>query len=865
MSKTYESLEPQGHFNFAKRVFQKIKGYIDSKSTSMTLDNYNALTPAQKNDGTIRFIPASSSSGTSTAFDMSGITSYKEYNMSIAATSSTETNVSWDGGNAIGCNWNYTTQIDVTNISAITFTVTNGSCYGGGAQAQQTRWDVQIGLMATPPTSVINVLPSDSSWAAVADMPLSNHTYEETLDVSGLSGNYYIVCFAHGWNTTVEDIAFRSGEGYSSQIKYMSETYGNNINDVMVNGVSVIDTNKIAQITETDQNVTQTQDDSTNNNFEILLAGSTSTSTATEGAKKTSGFVFNPSQQAITIGTRKANSTIGSGSFASGYNIEASQRYTHAEGNSTKASGIYAHAEGGGTIASGQYTHAEGSSTTASGLYAHAEGFSTIASSSYSHAEGSSTKASNTSAHAEGSGTTASGTSAHAEGSSTTASGFDAHAEGGGTTASNTNAHAEGRGTEASGYNAHAEGDSTIANHKSQHVFGEYNIADPSSATASDRGNYVEIVGNGTSLSARSNARTLDWDGNEVLSGKLTVGTAPTNNMDVTTKQYVDTGLASADEIIEITATDYDALSYAEKHNGKYYHITDRNSSNELDTKVTQTQDDSTNATYEVLLAGSTSATTATESAKKSSGLTYNPSTSVLSMSGTPSGNTDVVTKAYADGKVDKTGDTMTGDLNINSNNAKTKYINPNMTLDTSANNGLSSDSGYGAYFTDKNGNAVGDISMTTRSTGANYVQLMARNKKTDGTAVANYIDVIAAKDGSSSYYVSNPTAFKTALDLGFLKYKEHISMNAQTNKSTTLTDYGDACYVLIGFIPINATNRGFLMVLFNVKNSVVNQINVVNTHGFSNLTLNSNGSLNINFNTSRYAELDIYQTSKNF
>lgn len=31
MSKTYESLEPQGHFNFAKRVFQKIKGYIDSK------------------------------------------------------------------------------------------------------------------------------------------------------------------------------------------------------------------------------------------------------------------------------------------------------------------------------------------------------------------------------------------------------------------------------------------------------------------------------------------------------------------------------------------------------------------------------------------------------------------------------------------------------------------------------------------------------------------------------------------------------------------------------------------------------------------------------------------------------------------
>ena len=114
---------------------------------------------------------------------------------------------------------------------------------------------------------------------------------------------------------------------------------------------------------------------------------------------------------------------------------------------------------------------------------------------------------------------------------------------------------------------------------------------------------------------------------------------------------------------------------------------------------------------------------------------------------------------------VSKSGDTMSGDLNINSNNARTKYINPNMTLDTSANNGLSSDSSYGAYFTDKNGNAVGDVSMTTRSTGRNYAQLMARNKKTDGTAVANYIDVIADKDGSSSYFVSNPAAFRKAID----------------------------------------------------------------------------------------------------
>jgi hypothetical protein len=43
-------------------------------------------------------------------------------------------------------------------------------------------------------------------------------------------------------------------------------------------------------------------------------------------------------------------------------------------------------------------------------------------------------------------------------------------------------------------------------------------------------------VGNGTASDERSNARTLDWNGNEVLAGKLTVGVNPTNAMDVATK-----------------------------------------------------------------------------------------------------------------------------------------------------------------------------------------------------------------------------------------------------------------------------------------------------------------------------------------
>lgn len=163
---------------------------------------------------------------------------------------------------------------------------------------------------------------------------------------------------------------------------------------------------------------------------------------------------------------RKANTTIGENSVALGSNTTASGRASLAEGIDTKASGFCSHAEGGDTIASGGGSHAEGGGTTASGI--------------------------------------------------------DSHAEGTDTTASGGSSHAEGNKTKAKGYNSHAQGDHTIAHGASQHVFGEYNIEDDSNGEDYDeRGAYVEIVGNGES-SARSNARTLDWDGNETIAGDLT-------------------------------------------------------------------------------------------------------------------------------------------------------------------------------------------------------------------------------------------------------------------------------------------------------------------------------------------------------
>ena len=199
--------------------------------------------------------------------------------------------------------------------------------------------------------------------------------------------------------------------------------------------------------------------------------------------------------------------------------------------------GTNSHAEGLSTTASGYSSHAEGESTTASGGRSHAEGYSTTASGDHSHAEGYRTTASEYSSHAEGAGTTASGYCSHAEGYETTASGSYSHAEGYRTTASGHYSHAEGADTTVSGERSHAEGDGTTASGDFSHVQGKYNIEDTSNK-------YADIIGNGT-FGKRSNAATVDWEGNAWYAGDLYTGSTSGTNKDegskkLATEEYVN-------------------------------------------------------------------------------------------------------------------------------------------------------------------------------------------------------------------------------------------------------------------------------------------------------------------------------------
>lgn len=148
------------------------------------------------------------------------------------------------------------------------------------------------------------------------------------------------------------------------------------------------------------------------------------------------------------------------------------------------------------------------------GGYSVAIGYDTEASGYTSHAEGQFTTASEYCSHAEGCQTIASGVKSHAEGDSTTASNSFSHAEGNHTKANGESSHAEGFYTEASGDSSHAEGSNTTALSDCQHVQGKYNIEDTANK-------YAHIVGNGSSRDNKSNAHTLDWNGNAWFAGRV--------------------------------------------------------------------------------------------------------------------------------------------------------------------------------------------------------------------------------------------------------------------------------------------------------------------------------------------------------
>ena len=181
---------------------------------------------------------------------------------------------------------------------------------------------------------------------------------------------------------------------------------------------------------------------------------------------------------------------------------------------------------------------------TAAGANALAIGGGCTAEGNFSFAHGTGNYTKGQGSHAEGQSTSARGTGSHSEGSSTEANGNFSHTEGASTRAAGTYSHVSGMYNVEDSYNnldewvantSYTVGDkvrvTTISNN-TQTVQGYIckTANNDSAFTASKwtslygRMNYAEIVGNGDTNNSRSNARALDWDGNEYLNGDLYVG-----------------------------------------------------------------------------------------------------------------------------------------------------------------------------------------------------------------------------------------------------------------------------------------------------------------------------------------------------
>ena len=104
--------------------------------------------------------------------------------------------------------------------------------------------------------------------------------------------------------------------------------------------------------------------------------------------------------------------------------------------------------------------------------------------------------------------------SAIAIGTDVVAGGMYSHAGGYETDSLGYVSYTEGAHTKATGDYSHAEGCGTIANTMAQHVQGKYNLLDEDSK-------YLHIVGNGESDSSRSNAHTVDKEGNGWFAGTV--------------------------------------------------------------------------------------------------------------------------------------------------------------------------------------------------------------------------------------------------------------------------------------------------------------------------------------------------------
>jgi len=222
----------------------------------------------------------------------------------------------------------------------------------------------------------------------------------------------------------------------------------------------------------------------------------------------------------------QATTASGDHCLASGFLSKASGEMSTATGFATKATGEYSTAMGSNTTASGSSSVALGSSTLASGDYSTAMGEGSNATASQSTAIGNSAVASGNNSNSFGYQTTASGNWSTAIGDGATASGAAATALGSYANAVGVGSMALGKTTVAGGNYSTAMGANTTAPSSYETTIGRYNTTyTPLSTTAWFTTDRLFTIGNGNQSSNPSDAMIVLKNGHTTLNNGLEVNT----------------------------------------------------------------------------------------------------------------------------------------------------------------------------------------------------------------------------------------------------------------------------------------------------------------------------------------------------
>lgn len=161
---------------------------------------------------------------------------------------------------------------------------------------------------------------------------------------------------------------------------------------------------------------------------------------------------------------------------------------------------------------------------------------------------------------------------------------------------------------------------------------------------------------------------------------------------------------------------------------------------------------------------------------------------------------------------VNKSGDTMSGDLTVEKSNGEYRLKNPTVTINTTANNGVTSSQTEGVIVKDSADNNVARFLALQETNGDVIAQIAAFNKKTDGTATNNYINATIKKDGTRTYSIADPAAFRKAISVNNLiidSFTKSVTIAANSNTSwNAYTESTKSGYGAIGIIQFQTNNQ---------------------------------------------------------